>query len=188
MTRSGHVPSGPAGRYFPSTTGMSGLGEGQPVRERSDSRTWDRRDRGSNIVEFAMVAVLLFILLFGIIGFGVMFSFKQTLTQAANEAARTAAVHQGTNAQKEAAAEQSVQDLEAWGRDCSHPGMSSCTTGIFVHDCGSTTDTSALPDCITVRLTYDYGNHPIVPSLPFIGALLPDTVESSATAQLTFPG
>lgn len=157
------------------------------MHERSDSVSVERRERGSNIVEFAMVAVLLFMLLFGIIGFGVMFSFKQTLTQAANEAARSAAVQQGTTAQKQAAAQQSVQAFEAWGRNCSHPGMSSCASGITVHDCGGTTDTAALPDCITVRLSYDYGSYPIVPNLPFIGALLPDTVQSTATAQLTFP-
>lgn len=41
------------------------------------------------MVEFAIVGVLLFVLLFGIIGFGVLLSTKNSITQAANEGARS---------------------------------------------------------------------------------------------------
>jgi len=52
-----------------------------------------RRDdeRGTSVVEFAMVSVPLLLLLFGIILFSVALSFKQSVTQAATEGARAAA-------------------------------------------------------------------------------------------------
>ncbi len=48
-----------------------------------------RRQRGSELVEFAISAVLLFILLFGIIEFSVALFDKATITNAAREGART---------------------------------------------------------------------------------------------------
>ncbi|MCE8027995.1 pilus assembly protein [Halomonas daqingensis] len=48
-----------------------------------------RRQRGSEVVEFAISASLLFILLFGIIEFSVALFDKATLTNASREGART---------------------------------------------------------------------------------------------------
>lgn len=169
-------------------------------------RTKRDRERGATLVEFAFVSTLLFLLVFGIISFGVLLSFKQTVTQAANEAARAAATTEDLPEtppaapvdQRVQAAENSVRSFEAWGRSCSHTsgGHPNMACVIKVHDCASPlaaplfvpTQTAALPDCITVRLTYDYGASPIVPNVPLIGAFMPDTVETTATAQLTFPG
>lgn len=156
------------------------------------SRT-GHHQRGATLVEFAFVALLLFLLIFGIIGFGVVLSFKQTVTQAANEAARAAAVTQddtvltpGTD-ERLVAADTSITSFEAWGRDCSDPAMD-CQTDI--HDCGFAVTVNVpatKPDCITVRLTYDYGASPIIPNVPLIGAFMPDEIETTATAQLSFP-
>ena len=53
----------------------------------------DRRgDRGAAAVEFALVLVPLMLIVFGIISYGFMLSFRQTLSQAATEGARAAAV------------------------------------------------------------------------------------------------
>src|SRR4051794_32788901 len=49
-----------------------------------------REERGAAMVEFAIVLVMLSMLLFGIISFGVALSAKQTVTQAAAEGARAA--------------------------------------------------------------------------------------------------
>lgn len=150
-----------------------------------------QRDRGASLVEFTFVALLLFGLIFGIVGFGVVLSFKQTMTQAANEGARVAAVTADLSAtasldERVEAAKQSVQDFEGWGRHCGTGVDDVDCAGITVHDCGASTQTSALPDCITVRLEYDYQAAPIVPNLPLMSAFMPDSVESSATAQLTY--
>ena len=42
------------------------------------------------MLEFALVAILLFTLIFGIINFGLLLSFKQDMTRAAAEGARAA--------------------------------------------------------------------------------------------------
>ena len=52
-----------------------------------------RRQRGASIVEFAIVAPLLFLLLFGIIDFGWAFSQNLDVKHAAREGARLAAVN-----------------------------------------------------------------------------------------------
>jgi Flp pilus assembly protein TadG len=156
-------------------------------------------DRGAALVEFALVSVLLFTLVFGIISFGVVLSFKQTVTEAANEAARDAAVIQDdtstTPDERIQAAQSAILNFEGWGRDCSHPYMA---CDIEVHDCSSPADgdlstpeindSAVFPDCITVRLAYDYAAAPIVPDMPFVSGFMPNTVETTATAQLTFPG
>jgi Flp pilus assembly protein TadG len=51
-----------------------------------------RRDDGAAAVEFALIAPLLFMLIFGIIQFGIAWSQKEIFVQAAREGARYAAV------------------------------------------------------------------------------------------------
>jgi hypothetical protein len=53
--------------------------------------------RGQALVEFALVAPLLFLMLFGIITFGTWVFYQQQLTNAAREAARYAAIHSATS-------------------------------------------------------------------------------------------
>lgn len=153
-----------------------------------------RAEVGATMVEFAFVSILLFLLIFGIIGFGVVLSFKQTTTQGANEAARAAAVTPDDPAtvgidERVVAAEDTVERVEAYGRSCTHSAMT-CT--ITVHDCaagaGLTNNPAVLPDCITVRLDYDYGASPVIPPVPLLAAFMPDRLVSTGTAQLTFPG
>jgi hypothetical protein len=51
-----------------------------------------RRDRGAAAVEFALVLPVLLLIIFGIIDFGRMLTAKITLTEAAREGARAAAL------------------------------------------------------------------------------------------------
>jgi Flp pilus assembly protein TadG len=51
-----------------------------------------RHERGAAAVEFALIAPLLFMLIFGIINFGLAWSQKEVFIQAAREGARYAAV------------------------------------------------------------------------------------------------
>jgi Flp pilus assembly protein TadG len=57
-----------------------------------------RRDqRGTALVEFALIAPLLFLLLFGIIDFGRALDYYNQVTQLAGQAARAAAVNRNPN-------------------------------------------------------------------------------------------
>jgi Flp pilus assembly protein TadG len=56
-----------------------------------------RRERGTSVVEMAIVLPLLLTLVFAIGEFGLMYTQWQTLTNAAREGARTGVVFRGTN-------------------------------------------------------------------------------------------
>jgi Flp pilus assembly protein TadG len=144
---------------------------------------WGRRgrreDRGAAAVEFALVAPLLLLLVFGIISYGYMLSFRQTLSQAAAEGARAAAVTvSGTSAaDREQLARQAVESaLESYGISCATTAMS-CV--IDADDsCGTAT-------CVTVDLSYDYDADPLTPPLPGLGLALPDTLSYEAAAEVS---
>lgn len=65
---------------------------GTPRQPGWNGRDGDRRDRGAVLLEFAVVAVVLFTILFGIIEFGSAFNDYQSLRQVVREGARTAVV------------------------------------------------------------------------------------------------
>src|SRR6266478_5653196 len=59
-------------------------------------RMWSRRQAGSSLVEFALVSVPLFLLLFGIIQFGFIFAAYVTVRNATVVTARWATLHTTT--------------------------------------------------------------------------------------------
>ena len=66
--------------------------EGLP-RPRGRFRAFRRDERGTALVEFALIAPLLFLLLFGIIDFGRALDYYNQVTQLAGQGARAAAVN-----------------------------------------------------------------------------------------------
>ncbi len=70
---------------------------------------WLRDERGAAAVEFALVLPVVLMMLFGIIEFGRAWNVRQTLTDAAREGARVAAVGNGIVAT--ATLKQQVQDV-----------------------------------------------------------------------------
>jgi Flp pilus assembly protein TadG len=69
-----------------------GYREGPPPMKRSASGARKGRDRGAAAVEFALVLPLLLLIVFGIIDFGRALNAQITLTQAAREGVRLAAL------------------------------------------------------------------------------------------------
>jgi hypothetical protein len=64
-----------------------------PSRRFAGSRRLARSERGTALVEFALVAPLLFLIVFGIIEFGLILNAYNQLTQLAGQGARAAAVN-----------------------------------------------------------------------------------------------
>jgi Flp pilus assembly protein TadG len=62
-------------------------------RPRGRLRAFGRDERGTALVEFALIAPLLFLLLFGIIDFGRALNYYNQVTQLAGQGARAAAVN-----------------------------------------------------------------------------------------------
>jgi Flp pilus assembly protein TadG len=135
-------------------------------------------ERGAAVVEFAIASMVLLALLFGIISYGYALSFKQGLTQAAAEGARAAAVASAGPPAEAAAIGAVGPALGAFNKNCSSPGMS-CT---YLQTAAATGCGAA--SCIRVRISYDYKNFPLIPRLPGLGLLLPDTLTSTSIARV----
>ena len=145
-----------------------------PPRRRHD-------ERGAAVVEFALASTILLVLLFGIITYGYVLSFKQALTQAAAEGARKAAVSTAATAAANAAP--AVQQAaNAFNKTCNpldSDGLA-CTYSMLPADTGC-----ALNVCMRVRVSYDYKNHPLLPKFPGLGLLIPDTIQSTSITQVS---
>ena len=63
-----------------------------PRIRRSERCSRPRNERGAEMVEFAFVVVLLIMLLYGIISYGLILSAQSTVTQAAADGARAGIV------------------------------------------------------------------------------------------------
>lgn len=162
----------------------------------------DGGDRGAAILEFAFVAILLLTIVFGIITFGLVLSFKQDMTRAAAEGARAAAVAlpstvDGVNdTRRLAAVAATAEAVDELGRTCNGADGMACT--VQIHDCDyvvADTNLSPTPDsngyinnaaadCVTVRLTYDYEDHPLLVPMPLIAAFLPNDMKASSVVRL----
>ncbi len=148
-----------------------------------------RGEDGAALVEFALVAVLLFTLLFGIIQFGLILSFKQDVTRAAAEGARAGAVAvpTGTETFAEAAetaavtaTEEAVEGIGGSfdGEGCSRAGM----TCNVLPPAPCAEDPTHL--CVTVELVYDYDDNPLFGRMPLVDLFMPDEVRSVSVARI----
>ena len=137
-----------------------------------------RDQRGSQVVEFAIASAVLLVLLFGIVEYGYVLSFKQGLTQAAAEGARIAAVGGSdtaiTNAVKEA--------VGAFKQTCNVGGLTCKSNTVawpgVAYACGTNM-------CRTIEVSYDWKNYPLLPRFPGLGLLVPDTLKSKSTTQVS---
>lgn len=148
-----------------------------------------RGEGGAAALEFALVAPLLFALVFGIIGYGYMLSFRQGISQGAAEGARAAAVSMETDAGvKEEDARQALNNsLEAYDVSCgstgtlSHGGRSVGTCSVAIAACAN----SPSKECATVNVNYAYRDNPLIPSFPGLGVTLPQNLDYTATARVS---
>lgn len=155
-----------------------------------------RDDTGAVVVEFAFMGVLLLTLVFGIIQFGLVLSFKQDMTRAAAEGARAGAVALPVGAQTpeeaardaaHAAVKEAVtrfggsfdtDDPDDPDHGCQRDGMS-CPTPV-VAPCAN----EPAKTCVSVTVQHDYDTHPLFGRVPLIQELLPDTVSATSVARI----
>ncbi|MCL8026622.1 TadE/TadG family type IV pilus assembly protein [Nocardioides bruguierae] len=152
-------------------------------RARGPRRAGARPDRGAAAVEMALVLPVLLLLLFGIITYGMMLSFRQGLTQAAAEGARAAAVT--------VVASQRQTDAEAAVSSALEPYDVSCAGGVLTRD-GEAVGTCTVTEvpcgtvvCAEVALDYHYREHPTFPVLPLMDALVPDSLAFSTQVRVS---
>lgn len=129
----------------------------------------------------AFVLIPLSMLLFGIVIYGYLMSFRQNMTQAAAEGARAGAVVPPdspgvyTTAINKALTA-TGQAVGSFGQTCGQNGM---TCGVTVGPCSAGSSTQ----CLTVKVTYDYKNHPLMPSVPLASKAIPDTFVSKSVLE-----
>ena len=173
MTTAGHGP------------GVSSV----PILPRMEQRGRSRRSRGVALVEFAFVCVLLFTLIFGIISYAYMMSFRQAISQGAAEGARAGAVTPAafTVTQKETAARNALNEaLDSYSISCSgttllRDGSNVGTCGVTVATCTNNTSRS----CVSVAVDYHYNDHPLLPAFPGFGIVMPDHLAYTAVAEVS---
>lgn len=146
-----------------------------------------REERGAAAVELALVTPLLVLLVFGIVSFAFMLTFRQALGQAAAEGARAAAVQLDATARTSDATAAVTDALSGVGVTCASGVLYDGATAAGTCDIGAATACANAPsvDCVTVTLTFRYAEHPEVPSLPLVGALMPEELSYAATVRVS---
>jgi Flp pilus assembly protein TadG len=134
------------------------------------TRRFARGDEtGAALLEFSLVFGLFVFILYGLITFGVILAQKQSVTNAAADGARAGV---GASSPTTAAQARVEKALGApAGRYTATYTTAACTGGTGT--------------CLTVRVTWDYKNHPLVPPAPGIGLVTPDTFGSTAVVQVS---
>jgi hypothetical protein len=141
-------------------------------------------------VEFALLVPLLVLVLFGIISYGVMLSFRQTLSQAAAEGARAAAVTFVEGDKKDEAVLAVSGALGSFEISCTDTG-NLLRDGEDVGECDISDPDTCVPaagddvECVIVTLTYEYQEHALVPTFPGVGIVLPDKLTYEAQARVS---
>jgi len=131
----------------------------------------------------ALILTPLCMLLFGIVVYGYLMSFRQNMTQAAAEGARAGAVAppDATPDTHDFAISQAMdatnQALGSFGEGCGN-GRSTCS--VTVAPCPS----PSAAQCVTVTVSYDYQHHPLMPNVPLVSGFIPGTFTSTFTAQV----
>lgn len=129
-----------------------------------------RNDDGAAAVEFALVLIPLLTILFGIISYGYMLSFRQSISQAAAEGARAAAVAPAT-ADRVAVAQSAIGD-----------------TLDLVCGSGHLTCTVTTPsgcDCVSVKVDYAYLDDTTKPTFPGFDIVMPETLTYTAFSEIS---
>ncbi|WP_160008336.1 TadE/TadG family type IV pilus assembly protein [Nocardioides sp. AX2bis] len=139
-------------------------------------------------MEFALVLPLLLVLLFGIIGYGYMLSFRQGISQAAAEGARTAAVLSSSDPAVVGKARDAVNGaLGSCGVTCGSNGTLMKGTdpaGTCTISARKPCSNAATAQCVEVSLAYTYRDDPLLPSFPGLGIVLPEQLSYSTEAQV----
>ncbi|MET0929129.1 MAG: TadE family protein [Aeromicrobium sp.] len=142
------------------------------------------------MVEFALILPIFVALVFGIISYGYMLSYRQALGQAASEGARAAAIVPSgmTAPQKTARATNALNDaLSSYGVSCVGTVLKhgSTTAGSCSIQPSVPCPSDAARSCAIVTVTHSYRSHPLVPSFPGLGVTLPQQLTYKAVMEVS---
>ena len=153
-------------------------------------RRWRDDEHGAEMVEFAFVVVLLVMLLYGIITYGLILAAQATVTQAAADGARAGIVANSTTAtcSQSTIAAVCAADAQA-GSDVGWMGKGSCPTSSII-TCTAVSEacpSNANNTCLKVTVSYNYASSPLFPEMPGLGVITPSTISSTNVLQMSNP-
>ena len=143
------------------------------------------KDRGAAVLEFAIVAVLLMMFIYGIAAYGILLATKNNITHAAAEGARSALSVSDLpaatlDARRITQAQNTVATRLSYLGSKYQAGDTSATIGLC-----NPSDPADTTKCITVTITYPWSARPIIPSAPGLGIILPNNLRSTAVVRLS---
>lgn len=138
-----------------------------------------RRERGAAAVETALCLTFIVIpLIFGVIEFGMMLTYRQALSQAASEGARST-VGAPTASVTSTAQTAISQSLTSYAQTCGTGGLT-CTISA-----PTTANCAANHTCVTVTVKSTYRGNSKFISFPGLGFALPSTLSFTSSVEVS---
>jgi Flp pilus assembly protein TadG len=155
-----------------------------PIKKLAARRYRQNDETGAELIEFALVVVILIALVYGIVFYGLVLGAKVTMTQASADGARAGIVYSTPSSAISHAEAQASTDVAWMGKGACNPSGTVITCVATESSCvGNTTNT-----CLTVTVTYNnYATNPLIPEAPGLGVFTPNNIVSTATDQVTTP-
>jgi Flp pilus assembly protein TadG len=150
---------------------------------RPRNRTAAHAQRGAYAVEFALVFLIFFALLYGIISYGMLFAFRLGLQNAAEDGARAALRYQSTFAARATQAQTTATASSSWMPAVVTRSVSATVCGVVSNNCtapacGATWDTR----CQMVVTVTASNLQMLLP--PFPSFAMPSTIVGKASMLL----
>lgn len=151
-----------------------------------------RRDEsGAAAVETALCLTFIVLpIVFAIVSYAYMFSFRQALSQAADEGAR-AAVGAGTGTACPStgpftsACPAQYAASQAVANNLSQYGMACGTNHLTCTIAAPTTCNSGTNQCLSVQVGYPYRSHSLIPTIPGFGFTLPPDLSFTSSVTVS---
>lgn len=158
---------------------------GQPSRTlaRRGHRPRRNAQRGSTAVEFALIFPVFFTILYAIVTFSLILLAQQIMTLAAEEGARSA-LNWTSNTSLQTALTNRGNNACSTANQMTAPLAQLAQTAITCTPSSAPCGAGNAMQCISVALSYDYKDNPLVPTLALLQVTLPGTLSSTATVQL----
>ncbi|WP_322046901.1 TadE/TadG family type IV pilus assembly protein [Paraburkholderia sp. J67] len=141
------------------------------------------RQRGAAAIEFALAFPLFFAILYGIVMYSMIFLVQHSMTSAAAEGARAALVYQNAaNAGAALTSRANAACTRALAVVSWLAKAPTCSQTISTAPAGCASNTAM--DCVQISLSYPWSSNPLVPPLPLMGLISPNSLVGNATVQI----
>ncbi|MGH9226706.1 MAG: TadE/TadG family type IV pilus assembly protein [Acidimicrobiales bacterium] len=153
-------------------------------RSRPLPRFLRRDEHGAAAVEFAIIAIPFFLLLYGLVVFGMALAVKQSVTNAAAEGARAAVGITDAADAVDKAEEVVASRLDWLGSNYQSSDLTVSWYNTTTSSCGAATPPSGQPWTICVAIDLPYKSREVVPAAPIVSNVTPEHLRSTAIVQV----